>query len=912
MKPTKVIRVYPPRLSGGQVNFHGKKKDDLGYLVMKKYLSILLIGLLTACGGGSDTASTEQSGALPAAVLTAFGADPTKTDTDGDGLTDEFEIKFGYPYLKPDNKDSNNNGVNDADEDSDGDGLTNLQEQQYKTLPLSADSDGDGLSDKDEIFIYKTDPNNSDTDGDGIIDGREVANGSNPLVKDADKVVTSSQAQTVISSSGQVNTVSVQITGAGDLGSQVVVKNLSDTKIPGQVGQSYDIGLKSGNASAVNATITLPYDKTDQNSTDPSKLAIYTINPTTGAYEELPSTVDPVSGTVRATTTHFSPFWVGNKDALSGFLKTVPQTCDLITDPNAKPADIVLVIDSSGSMTSNDPSNIRKSAAKSFASKMKSTDRVSVVDFDNSARLAIGLSNNLSSINAAIDTIDSSGGTDIGAGVSIALTQLTTNSDNSKNRAIILLTDGDGSYNSSLTTQLATAGIRVFAIGLTGSVNTTLLQGIATGTNGGYKQIQTADGLNNIFTEFASVFGDTGKDTDGDGLTDCQETQGVFLSNLGFSVKTDPNKPDTDGDGLADGSEISIPTKTALSVTNTPWTAIAFSRPDFGYADSDNDGISDSDEFRFGTSPLSKDTDGDGLTDYEETFTHQTDPVTYDSDGDGLSDKEEVLRVSEGFDPLIFDYKVNSSFRIQFMKGFFAGDIIEIDNTPELIGQISGGLIPIAGTAFDVRDLFANLFKGEWASAALSGAGVVPAVGDAANSASKVVKFLNKFPNKRFEIIKYIDKYIPDGIAKYLPSPPAKVGAWLENPFKRGKILEETIGASIPGDKLLGNFPTIDVWDGAKATSIKTLDTSAKTYQNAAAFKRRLERYTAVLKGFPPSSGVFGKSATTGKDYRLLPSMIQSRELVVGIPSNLTDEFAALAKEVESSSGIKIIFTIVQ
>lgn len=887
---------------------------------MKYLITFVLAVVLSACGGGDDkqtepALTPTSTPTLSAAVLTAFGADPTKTDTDNDGLTDEFEIKFGYPYLKPDSKDTNNNGVNDADEDSDNDGLTNLQEQQYKTLPLSEDSDGDGISDKDEIFTYKTDPNNPDTDGDGIPDGREVANGSDPLVKDADKVVTSSASQTIIdAATGTTNNVRVTITGQGDLGSQIVVKNFSDQKITGQVGKSYDIGLKSGSGSSVNADIILPYDKADPNAIDPSSLAIYTINPTTGAYEELPSTVDATNGTVKATTTHFTPFFVANKYTFGNFLKTIPQTCDLISDPNAKPADVFLVIDSSGSMGWNDPSDLRKQAAKNFVARMKATDRVGVVDFDSAARLAVGLSASQSSINSAIDTIDSNGGTDIGSGVSIALSQLTANSDSTKNRAIILLTDGDGSYDTTLTTQLASAGIRVFTIGLTGAVNTTLLQGIANGTSGGYKQIATADGLNSIFTDFASVFGDTGKDTDGDGLTDCQEIQGIFISNLGITVITDPNKPDTDGDGLADGSEISIPTKTSLSVTTTPWTAIAFSRPDVGYADTDSDGISDSDEFRFGTSPLSKDTDGDGLTDYEEIFTHQTDPVTDDSDGDGLSDRDEILRASEGLDPLIFDYKVNSSFRFEFVKGFFAGDIIEIDNTPKLIGQISSGLIPVVGTAFDVRDLFANLFKGEWASAALSGAGVVPLVGDAANSGSKAAKFLAKFPNKRFEIIKYIDKYIPDGIAKYLPSPPAKVGAWLENPFKRGKMLEETIGASIPGDKLLGNFPSIDVWDTSvgKATSIKTLDTSAKTYQNAAAFKRRLERYTAVLKGFPPSSGVRGTSATTGKKYDIYPQDVTSRELVIGVPNELISEFSKIAKEVESSSGIKIIFQITQ
>ncbi|NNC87914.1 MAG: hypothetical protein HKN82_05575 [Akkermansiaceae bacterium] len=49
------------------------------------------------------------------------------------------------------------------------------------------DSDGDGLSDQDEIRIHGTDPNNPDTDGDGLLDGQEVNDtGTDPLNPDTD------------------------------------------------------------------------------------------------------------------------------------------------------------------------------------------------------------------------------------------------------------------------------------------------------------------------------------------------------------------------------------------------------------------------------------------------------------------------------------------------------------------------------------------------------------------------------------------------------------------------------------------------------------------------------------------------------------------------------------------------------
>jgi len=66
--------------------------------------------------------------------------------------------------------------------DADLDGLDADQEAQLGTSDFLADSDGDGLSDYDEVFIHGTDPANADTDGDGIGDGIELRMGLDPLV----------------------------------------------------------------------------------------------------------------------------------------------------------------------------------------------------------------------------------------------------------------------------------------------------------------------------------------------------------------------------------------------------------------------------------------------------------------------------------------------------------------------------------------------------------------------------------------------------------------------------------------------------------------------------------------------------------------------------------------------------------
>lgn len=70
--------------------------------------------------------------------------------------------------------------------DSDGDGLSDEEELRLGTDPNNPDSDGDGLLDGEEVNKYKTDPLNADTDGGGINDGIEVRNGTNPLDPDDD------------------------------------------------------------------------------------------------------------------------------------------------------------------------------------------------------------------------------------------------------------------------------------------------------------------------------------------------------------------------------------------------------------------------------------------------------------------------------------------------------------------------------------------------------------------------------------------------------------------------------------------------------------------------------------------------------------------------------------------------------
>jgi hypothetical protein len=71
--------------------------------------------------------------------------------------------------------------------------------------------------------------------------------------------------------------------------------------------------------------------------------------------------------------------------------------------------------------------------------------------------------------------------------------------------------------------------------------------------------------------------------------------------------------------------------------------------PLVAYEDPDQDGLTNLEEYQYGTDPNNPDTDGDGLSDGDEVHVYHTNPLLWDTDGDGISDGVEV---KTGSDPL--------------------------------------------------------------------------------------------------------------------------------------------------------------------------------------------------------------------------------------------------------------------
>lgn len=173
--------------------------------------------------------------------------------------------------------------------------------------------------------------------------------------------------------------------------------------------------------------------------------------------------------------------------------------------------DLAIVLDSSGSMQElglwgNDPGGKRRDAANRLVDRLAPADRVAIVDFDDGARAWLPLTPLDSSAarreaRRAIDKVDDFGGTNLTAGLDIALQQLFAAPETGRDRHVIFLTDGEGELDATVLIPAVDHGIRIHTIGLGDAIDPTVLQHIADTTGGSYHPVADADDLLSIFDQ---------------------------------------------------------------------------------------------------------------------------------------------------------------------------------------------------------------------------------------------------------------------------------------------------------------------------------------------------------------------------------------------------------------------------
>jgi Ca-activated chloride channel family protein len=191
-------------------------------------------------------------------------------------------------------------------------------------------------------------------------------------------------------------------------------------------------------------------------------------------------------------------------------------------------ADVMLVLDVSGSMAATDLQPTRlgaaTDAAKQFIASLPDGARVGVVSFSQGASVVAPLSSDKARAENALSRLTPNGGTAIGDGLNAALTQLSQApaADGQGERdpgLVILLSDGESNFGQSPETvaqQASQQGVQVDTVGIgqRGSqayvdrqpvgLDEATLKDIASTTGGQYFYAADAGQLSQIYSQLSS------------------------------------------------------------------------------------------------------------------------------------------------------------------------------------------------------------------------------------------------------------------------------------------------------------------------------------------------------------------------------------------------------------------------
>jgi hypothetical protein len=499
-----------------------------------------------------------------------YDAIDDETDTDGDGIPDDAEDAAGL----------DSNDPTDAGEDVDGDGQTNLEE--YEADTLSRDSDADGISDEDELIAgldpYDPTDADDDADGDGLTNGEEDDLGTSLTSEDTD--------------GDGVTDYEEVVTGEDPL--ETADSYFDDVSIDDPYYEELLNLVVFGVLDGYEEDGVL-YFKPDQFVTraEFTKVLLYIlcIDPRAEAYE-LPYTFYDV------TDPSLWYYPITKESYLQTFITGYLQELDEEGIAPFKP----------------DVSISRAEGAKII---LEALERLGVLD--------------LSEVEDAdpwyLPYLD----------ISMNLEPYMVEESTLGEGENYLLTQGEAELFSEALTR--------------------------------YDFIIMASRVLNFYNCFDD------KDTDGDGLTDYEEV---------VVYGTDPYNPDTDDGGVTDGEEAELGTDPIdRSDDDSDGDGLINNDEDDIYGtdpydpDTDDGGVYDGDEVENGTNPVSNpddddvDTDGDGLTDQEETDVYGTDPYNPDTDYGGVYDGDEVDAGTNPVDDPTDDY----------------GEVISADDLEDLVEQ---------------------------------------------------------------------------------------------------------------------------------------------------------------------------------------------------------------------------------
>ena len=164
------------------------------------------------------------------------------------------------------------------------------------------------------------------------------------------------------------------------------------------------------------------------------------------------------------------------------------------------PANLVFLMDVSGSMGSPDKLPLVKTALAGLAGELSPKDKVSIVVYAGAAGMVLEPTSDTAKIRRALDALEAGGSTAGGAGIELAYRIAEDNFIKGGVNRVILATDGDFNVGVSDTKALIElvekkrdSGITLTTLGFgTGNYNEAMMEQIANHGNGNYAYIDSA------------------------------------------------------------------------------------------------------------------------------------------------------------------------------------------------------------------------------------------------------------------------------------------------------------------------------------------------------------------------------------------------------------------------------------
>ncbi|MCP4803981.1 MAG: VWA domain-containing protein [Proteobacteria bacterium] len=191
-------------------------------------------------------------------------------------------------------------------------------------------------------------------------------------------------------------------------------------------------------------------------------------------------------------------------------LMVITIAADDVEGESARPVNVSVVMDRSGSMGERGKMTHAKAAARELVEALDADDHFSFITFSDRAQVRVPMSQVLdgSSLIRSIDAVSEGGGTNLYEGLSVGLSQLSGVASDSAVNRVIVLSDGKANVGVTSLSQLSSlasrdndGGVRVSTIGLGLDYNEDLLAEMADRGGGTYRFVSDADTLAGVFRE---------------------------------------------------------------------------------------------------------------------------------------------------------------------------------------------------------------------------------------------------------------------------------------------------------------------------------------------------------------------------------------------------------------------------